>query len=797
MKTKSSRLNRRSTESLAVLTALVAAGGASAQEPQAAPTQPEAEPESLPPQVVETAEPAPRPASRPVPAPVPAPAPAPVVVAPPVIETDSLYYAETLSSPKFTQPLLDTPRTVQIIPEALIEDQGATTLRDALRNVSGISVQAGEGGGVPGDNFSIRGFASRNDLFIDGIRDFGAYSRDPFNLEQVEVVKGPASSYSGRGSTGGSINLVSKTAKLNDFLHTDVSVGSDSLRRGTLDYNTPLPLEGSAFRLNVMGHENDTPGRDHVRNERWGIAGSLAFGLGKAVGPVPDGKAPYDKHGDYGKEPVGAIVPNDTRLFVNFFHFEEDNVPDYGIPWVPDTVTDPDLFPFIDRVAPVPYSNFYGNVLRDTEQTATTAVTVRFEHDINDSLTFRNQTRVGQTDRYSIAVPPRFVIPSDPAMIRGDNWRNRDELNSLVANQSDLLFSFETGGLKHDGVVGFEYVKEEFDRAPFDVLNTADIDLFNPRNAFAPLIPGTHVGSTGDTTSADATTHAAYLFDTVEVTDWLSVSGGARYDRYEVDYVSNDVTGGTGIATLGRVDEVVSGQAAVVVKPAENGSVYFGWGTSFNPSGEALALSDAATASNSINVDPETSETFELGTKWELMEDRLAVSAALFQITKTNARTVDPVDPNAFTVLEGEQEARGVEFGLTGEVTPWWQVYTSYTHLDSEITKSLDPDELGNELAHTPQNTFSLWNNFDLPGKFFAGGGPVFVDSRFSNNENIRQAPSYTTWDAMVGYEINENLTLRVNVFNIGDEDYIDRVGGGHVIPGAGRSVMFTVSGKF
>lgn len=795
MKSKRSRLKNRQHESIVLLTALCGAGTAGAQE--TASTAADADnATTLPPQVVQSTQ-APRPAPRPAPVPRPAPAPVVEVAPPPVIATDSLYQAEMLTSPKYTQPLLDTPRTVQVIPQALMEDQGATTLREALRNVSGISVQAGEGGGVPGDNISIRGFAARNDLFIDGIRDFGAYSRDPFNLEQIEVAKGPASTNTGRGSTGGSINLVTKTAKLNDFLHTDVSVGSDSLLRSTLDYNTPLTgIEGAALRLNVMGHENDTPGRDFVGNERWGVAGSLAFGLGEAVVRSSSGKSSYDKNGWAGKEPVGAIIPNDTRLYVNFFHFEENNVPDYGIPWVPDNISDPGLFPFIDKVAPVPYSNFYGNLRRDVEETQTTATTIRFEHDFNDSLTLRNQLRVGSTDRYSVATPPRFLTGSNPALIRGDNYRNRNETNSIIANQTDFVFSIETGPFQHDGVVGFEYIEEEFDRYPFSSRNTAHTDLFRPQIANAPLIPGP-AGPTGDSTHSVATTAAAYLFDTVELTDWLEVSGGARYDNYETDYRSVDITGGTGITQLGRVDEVVSGQAAVVFKPAENGSVYFGWGTSFNPSGEALSLSDAATASNSIDVDPEINETFELGTKWNIFEEKLSVSSAVFQTTKTNARTQDPADPSAFTTLDGEQEIQGFEFGLAGKVAPWWEIYTSYTHLDSEITKSLDPLELGNETAHTPANTFSLWNNFDLPGKFFAGGGPVFVDSRYSNNENNRQAPSYTSWDAMIGYEMNENITLRVNVFNLADEDYVDRVGGGHVIPGAGRSVMFTVSGKF
>ncbi|HRQ88286.1 MAG TPA: TonB-dependent receptor, partial [Bacteroidia bacterium] len=671
-------------EGIALAAAVCAAGGVEAQENAAATAAEEATAESatsLPPQVVEAA-PAPKPVPRPAPRPAPAPAPAPVIeVAPPVIENVATYNVDTLSSPKFTQPLLDTPRTVQVIPEKLMKDQGATTLRDALRNVSGLTVTAGEGGPA-GDNINLRGFSARNDMFVDGVRDAGVYSRDPFNLEQVEVVKGPSSATTGRGSTGGSVNLVSKTAKLNDFLNTDISVGTDNLRRGTLDYNTALPMEGAAFRLNVMGHENDVPRRDHVSNKRWGIAGSLAFGLGEVVAPAPSGKSTYDKNGFDkngwgGKETYGAVVPNDTRLFVNFSHLEEDNMIDYGLPWVnAAAAVDPRFRGYVGRVAPVPYNTFYGNLNRDLEETSTTMGTVRFEHDFSDSLTFRNQTRVGVTDRLSVTTPPRFVVAGGVARINGANVRNRDEDYHIVSNQSDLLFSFDTGGFQHDGVLGYEFSREEYNRYPLGALRTANVDPFRP-NPYAPLFGPAMTTGSGRTDTV-ATTNAVYLFDTVELNKWLEVSGGVRYDRYDVDHTDHVAN-----KQLGRVDEVVSGQAGVVFKPAENGSVYFGWGRSFNPSGESLSLSDAANSTANINLGPEITETLELGTKWNFFEDKLSLNAAVFQVNKDNARTVNALNE---VELSGEQEVRGFEFGLTGNITPWWQVYTAYTHLDSEIT---------------------------------------------------------------------------------------------------------------
>ena len=779
----------KNAEKFALFTTLCAAGSAGWAQDVATETSESEEVSSLPTINVESTHPA-APAPRPVPRPVPAPEPEPVIVPEPepepLVIDDSTYRPQNLSVSKYTQPLLDVPQTVQVITEDLIEDQGATTLREALRNVSGISLQAGEGGQPAGDNLSIRGFSARTDFFIDGIRDFGAYTRDPFNLEQIEVAKGPASANAGRGSTGGSINLVSKKARLNDFIHSDLSIGSDDLHRATLDINQALPgIDGAAVRLNVMGHEAGVPGRDFVENSRWGVAGTLGFGLGETT-YVPGG-------GKSGKQGSWITTPSDTRLNVSFFHLEEDNVPDYGIPWVPDNAVDPRLTPYINQAPPISYDKFYGSLTRDFEDTETTIGTVEFEHDINDSVTFRNRTRIGQTERLSLTTAPRFVTGSDPALIRRSDWKDRDEKNTIFANQSDFLMSFNTGAVHHDALLGFEYIKEDNERFRRATSNPGiDTDFFNP-NPNDPIY-GTFK-RTGAATYADSTSTSVYLFDTAEITDWLELSGGLRHERFELDYMSVDTAGAASF--LSRVDDMTSGRASVVVKPQENGSVYFGYGTSFNPSGEGLALSDGGRGGSTYQTDPEKSETLELGTKWDLFDNRLSLTGALFETNKTNARTVDPADPDRVAVLEGVQRVHGFEFGLAGEITPWWSVYASYTHLDSEVLSSLDPTQIGNELPNTPQNSFSLWTQVDLPNGLFVGGGPVFVDSRYNSVTNLREAPSYCIWDAAVGYEVNENLTLRVNLRNLEDKDYIGRVGGGHFIPGEGRSVMFTASLEF
>ncbi|MGH8077967.1 MAG: TonB-dependent receptor, partial [Lysobacter sp.] len=439
------------------------------------------------------------------------------------------------SSPKFTQPLLDTPQSVTVVPAELMQAQGVTTLRDALRNVPGISMQAGEGGIPAGDNLSLRGFSARTDLFVDGVRDFGGYSRDPFNLEQIEVVKGPASTHSGRGSTGGSINLASKVARQGDFSNGSVSVGDNSQIRATADINHAIG-ENSAFRINLLGHSDEVNGRDAVENKRWGVAPSLSFGLG-----------------------------TDTVTSISLFHLEQDNVPDYGLPWVP--ATNNVLVQSRDRTAPVDRSNFYGLLDRDYEKTETDMATVSVQHAFNDALTLRNITRYGRSTRDSIVTAPRFVSDNTTSINR--TAKTRDSVDRILANVTDLTARFTTGGIEHTLLTGLELTREESSNRARTATNGTPADLFNPDfNA-----PYTGTITVGATTTVDADSAAGYVFDTLVLGPQWELSGGLRWDRFVVD---------TG--TLSRTDTMLSGRAAAVFKPRENGSIYLGYGTSFNPS---------------------------------------------------------------------------------------------------------------------------------------------------------------------------------------------------------------------
>jgi catecholate siderophore receptor len=248
---------------------------------------------------------------------------------------------------------------------------------------------------------------------------------------------------------------------------------------------------------------------------------------------------------------------------------------------------------------------------------------------------------------------------------------------------------------------------------------------------------------------------------------------------------------------LGRIDRMISWRTGIVYKPVEIGSIYAAYGTAFSPAAEGLALSTAITNAANFSLDPEETRTYEVGTKWDVMNERLSLNAAVFRTEKTNARTEDPANPTDILALDGKQHIDGLEFGAVGKLTDKWHLTGAYTFMVSEITKANNPFLVGEELGNTPKNTVSVWTTYELPLNFETGAGLQFVDDRLNNNGSSRVAPQYVTADAMLAYKVNKDVTVRLNAYNVGDVEYIDRVGGGHFIPGAGRSATLTSEFKF
>jgi catecholate siderophore receptor len=675
-------------------------------------------------------------------------------------------------SPKYPEPLLDTPQSISVVTSEVMRDQNATNLRDVLRNVPGITIQAGEGGATPGDNFVIRGFSARTDLYVDGVRDVNGYTRDPFNIEQVEVVKGPASVYSGRGSTGGSINTVTKTPGAKAFYEIDGGVGTDEFYRATIDLNQPIRFgwnshhpgknviereADAALRLNALYQSGDVPGRDVADFARWGVAPSIAVGLNTP-----------------------------TKLTVSYMHFEQNNMPDFGLPWV--TATNNALIAERNKPAPVPFSNYYGLNQRDHENLTNDEVIAILSHAFTDNVNLRYTFHYARNRRDSIISAPRFISNASSDINR--EFQSRDEVDTAMTNELDLVWGLNTWGLQHTFITGIEYTYETFQNflrsnpmAPLADLYDPDVnDHFNGPNV-----------RTGAVNEADTNTGGIYLFDTIDIGEHWQISGGVRGDYFEADYDIKDAAGN--VTSFDHTDKMVSWRAALLYKPVPIGSIYFAYGTSFNPSAEGLVLS-AATA----DLDPEKTSTFELGTKWNLLDQRLSLNAAVFYTLKENARTpgLSPSDP--VTVLQGEQQVAGFEIEAKGHLTRNWQVIAGYSYLDTQIKESNVPAEVGNELPGVPAHTFNLWTTYDF-GKLQAGAGVQYVGPRFANTINTREAESYCTLDAMLAYQVTKNVNVRLNVYNLTDETYISglHIQGsyGHFIPGPSRSATLTVSLEF
>lgn len=669
-----------------------------------------------------------------------------------------------ISSPKFTAPLLDTPKSVTIITEELIKDRGATSLQDVLRTTPGITLGSGEGGTPTGDRPFIRGYEASTDMFIDGVRDYARSSHESFNLESIEIIKGPSSAYSGRGGTGGSINLQTKSPKLKNFMEASAGVGNAGQWRSTVDGNVAFSDSG-AFRLNVMKMGGEVPGRNGVDVDRWGIAPSLAFGLGTP-----------------------------TRFKLSYSHIENNDMPDLGIPFSNAAQPSMNRPPQVDR------ENFYGRHKTDFRENVMKTATASFEHDFSSGLKVRNVTRQSKTLNHYLMTRPTFdncaagnataaCDPSNPgAQFRRDDrarWRSSEAL----INQTDLFGDFHTGAFKHSFSTGLEFGREKiFDRSMSGLPGRDTDALHNPN-------PGRDYNyriTYGDKKPAgEIKTSSLYVFDTMQINDQFAINAGARRDHFKVDNY-----------TLSRSDSFWNYQLGAVYKPAPNGSVYISYGTSSNPSGENLGQgggADGSAGSATVrDLAPEKSRSWELGTKWDVLNEKLSLTAAIFETQKTDARSTDPV--TGTVTLSGNNRTRGFELGAAGAITPKWSVWAGYTFLDPKVDEYRSGSNVfdGNRIKFIAKQSATLWTTYKVLPKLTLGGGASYMGMRYADDANTLELPSHVRYDAMARYEVNPRLSLQFNVNNISNTEIYDASHVGLFANiGPGRSYMLNATYRF
>ena len=662
------------------------------------------------------------------------------------------YKTETTSIGKTKQQLRDIPQSITVVNQQLMQDQGVATLKDALRNVPGITFAAGEGG-RSGDQVVIRGFSAATDTYRDGMRDIGQYNRDAFNDEKVEVLKGASSMLFGRGSTGGVVNQVSKSPYLGNKLEGDLTIGTNDYQRVTADINQ-MTGDHSAVRLNLMD-THDGSDRGAAKNERWGIAPSVAFGLG---------------------EP--------TTVVLSYMHQEENNVPDYGVPY--NSVTRQPLS--VDR------SKFYG-FDSDYEKTTADIVTAKVTHDFGNGTELSNQLRYNRFWRDVSPTAPRLASTDTSATgLMRRSKPMRDGVDQSVNNQTDLTTRFATGDIRHTLLTGLELTYELSDTSRYALLNTL------PTTTIGNPVSSTAYNAAryrSSNTKFQASDIALYGMDTIELTrQWKAVLG-ARFDRFEGDYNvrgfnSNGSVNSSNTYDLSRTDNVWSWRSGLIWQPDMAQSYYFSYGTSFNPSGETYSL-DKATA----KVDPEKNRNIELGAKWDLLDGDASLRAALFRIEKTNERNTDPDDTTLVT-LSGKRHTNGIELEGSGRLTERWEVFAGVTFMDSKIDKAAPGlnSTTGKMPRYTPRATGNIWTTYKFTDQITGGIGATYVGKRYANETNTLYLPSYTVANAMLSYE-TKHYRLQLNLNNLGNKTYYDGAYTGHATVGTPREAQLTIGLKY
>jgi len=726
---------------------------------------------------------------------------------------EAKYKADKASSSKLTQPLVNTPQTLVVVKKELFKQQAATTLSDTLRNTPGITMLMGENGNTAtGDSIFMRGFDTQGSIFVDGIRDLGTISRDTFNTEQVEIAKGPAGADNGRGSSSGYINLSSKLATTEDFTTGNLTVGSGSHKRATVDLNRQLS-DTAAIRVNLLKQDSGVVDRDEVEDNKTGIATSLVLGLGTA-----------------------------TRTYLNFFHVDQKNLPDGGLPTVglqgyynaafdADTsATYPNGGPNAGKtLAPVDTSNFYGST-NDFDDVKATMVTAKIEHDLSDKTTIRNTSRFGQsTQDYLLTgvnaittttgTGAAAVAIADPA-----NWtisrsrQGKDQQNQILTNQTQLNTSVDVAGLTHDISSGIEFIYESQSNKTLGLpTGTTQVaaNLYNPSTADAFVDP-VH---TGASTDGSTLTSGVYVLDTIHLNEQWQVNASARLEHYktETDIVTVQGTATPQVVPVGTLigsavegsDNLASYKLGALYKPATNGSVYLSYATSqLPPGGSNFTLSATANNINNPNIDPQKGTNLELGTKWDLLDNKLALTAAVFESTNENEIATDP-DGTASQV--GERQVRGIELGAVGAITSAWQISAGAAFMDSEITRgnrvaASNPTD-GGVIQWTPELTFTLWNTYELPMGLTLGGGVRYVDTVVRSSSttlnlaktSVVEVPDYWVVDAMASYPVTPYVDVQLNVYNLLDEEYMAALnnGGSRYFLGTPRSFRLGVNVQF
>ncbi|OKO81834.1 TonB-dependent receptor [Bradyrhizobium sp. AS23.2] len=678
------------------------------------------------------------------------------------------------ASGKFPEPLLNTPKTITVLSKEVLEDKNATTLKEIGRSTAGVTLGSGEGGNAFGDRFFIRGFDARNDVFIDGIRDPAVSIRENFFTEQIEILRGPASSYAGRGTAGGAINIVTKQAGDVNFKRMDTEFGTDMTKRVTLDVNQVVDPTFSV-RAGGLFQDANVAGRNYVTDDRWGSFISTKY-----------------------------TPTNDIKITTNYVHTDLSGYPDFGVPYykqgnVPVTS------------AGIPRQNWYGFLNRDFQTARQDFGTGTIEYKVNDAITLSSKVR-GEHSllNYIGTLPqgPKTTSPNPLLWTTTASAQSRYQNVDVWANQNEATFKLDTDGIKHTAVFGVEYANEnvsidryaglasELAGSPFVSTGAVTgVNIYAPQYTYIPFgIPSL----AGNPTRYGVNTSSVYVMDTANWQDTIIVNGGVRYDGYNMSSSTNSPN------YLKMNTDLVNYNVGVLYKPMSIGSVYAAYATSANPFGSELDATGTdyggVPANTPILLGPEINKAAELGTKWELADRHLLVTAALFQTTKDNAR-----ETNAAGLLTSNAAYRiqGIDIEAEGKITDRWSIFGGLVLMQSKVTQSNIPSNIGLQLANVAHQSFSMLTKYKFDDGWELGGQAVYrskvYGGTFAANTG-NELPSYWRFDAFVEKKIDKNWTMKFYAQNLTNKLYYDtlyRSAVPFVAVAPGRAFYLITTAKF
>jgi catecholate siderophore receptor len=733
------------------------------------------------------------------------------------------------ASGKFPEPLLNTPKTVTVISKDVLADENATSLKQAVLNTAGVTLGTGEGGNAFGDRFFVRGFDTRNDIFIDGVRDSGVSVRENFFTEQIEILRGPGSSFAGRGTTGGAINIVTKQATTEkSFYNMDTTYASDTTKRVTLDVNQVISPT-LAIRAGGLFQDAGVEGRSFTADDRGGGFVALTW------------------------KPVDAV-----KVTADYVHTDIHGLPDFGVPYLrtgPTTTINGTSYYTTTAGGPAPSlganrDNFYGFVNRDFYEVRQDLATVNTEVKITPDLTFSDKVRGSHSLlNYIGTIPESANVTANTVTL---NPQSRYQPTDVVANQSEFTYKFDTYGWRHTAVAGVEVSRETSSidtytgltselvtaGAPFNGSGSlANVSIANPQYTFAPF--STTPTLTGRPTGIAIDTASGYLLDSANYRDLLILNGGIRLDDYNIKasgYGTSNGVANTWGAQAGQFD-MPNFNLGLTLKPLPITSVYAAYATSSDPVGSEFDGTSAAYgglapvlngASNQI-FGPMKNTAIEVGNKWELFERHLLLTGALFQTNVTNAResmNITSVKNQTaacpYNISAGGSQPcvsagaayriRGIDLEVAGKITDKWSVFGGIVLMKTAVTKSLVPSadpalyptNVGLPLANIANQSFSLLSKYQIDDRWEVGGQAVYRSAMYGGTllaaNQGTSLPSFWRFDSFAEAKIDKNWTAKLFVNNIFNKLYYTafyQSAAPFTLEAPGRTVAVVLSARY